>query len=508
MTTTISSNKRIAKNAIYLYLRMFIVMIISLLSVRFLLDLLGVEDYGVYNAIAGVVTSFAFITNVLASASQRFFSFEIGKGTFDSLRQVFSTIVFIYVLFALLIFVVLQFGGMWFLHHKMTIPDGRMESAEMVLTFSMLAFLTNIIVNAYPALMMAHEDMNLYAIISVCDAILKFLAVIMLYFAVFDKLTVYPILLFIESVVHALAYLIICRIKYPESRLMLKINWSKATEILSFSGWSFFGSVAGVGYNQGVNLLFNVFIGPIANAAYAIGNQVSTAVNTLSSGFFSAMRPSMIKSIALSDGQKLKELFSLSNKVTFLLISVISIPMLVNTEFILSLWLGEVHEFMVPFTQFMLVSIVVQNLGMPFTTIAQGNNVVRTYHIVVDGFVLLCLPILFLCIRSSASPLLILALSTLIFFIAHLLRIIVVRKYIAGLIQQYLMGFLIPSITVFAITYICSRLVSCSFNNQWLAFAISSISTLLELVILAYCFICNSIERQSIISKIKKWKKY
>ena len=208
--TELSSNKVIAKNAVFLYVRMFFVMIISLISVRLLLSSLGVVDYGLYNAIGGVVTSLSFLTSILANASQRYFSYELGKKDGGRISETFSTLMFVYVTLAFVLFLFLQFGGIWFLHNKMIIPDGRMEAAEIVLTFSTLTFLIGVISNPLTALIIAYEDINVYAIISIVDAILKLLAAVVLLLPIKSKLETYSIVLFAVACMTAYIYIMIC----------------------------------------------------------------------------------------------------------------------------------------------------------------------------------------------------------------------------------------------------------------------------------------------------------
>ena len=499
----LSNNKVIAKNAVFLYIRMFIVLVLSLVTVRLILQVLGVEDYGIFNAIGGVVTSMSFISSILSNASQRYFAFEMESNSVEKLKEIFTTICVIYVAISIVVFVILQFGGMWFLHNKMMVPTEKMEIAEIVLTFSMLTFIITIITNPFPALIIAHEEMGLYAMLSIFDAILKFIAVVILFFLSGNHLVIYSVSLFIASIVYIIVCYIICRRKYDEVRIKMSINIDMLKSIMNFSGWTLFGSLANMGYSQGINLMLNVFVGPIANAAFAIGNQVSNAINSLGSGFFSAMRPSMIKSIAKNDNNYTFNLFRLSNKITFYLISSLSIPLLLFTPEILSVWLSDVHEYMVPFTRILLVSILVQNLGMPLTTIAQGANIVQKYHLYVDGFTLLGLPLLLVLLYSGVSPIYVLNVYVVVFCIAHIIRLVVTHQIFKFSIRNYMLDFLIPSLFIFCMVIFVSYELQRHCSNIIISFIIGSVSSICLLTTCVYYILFDKNEREKIISYIK-----
>lgn len=499
----LSNKKTIAKNAAFLYVRMFFVMIITLISVRLILRVLGVEDYGIYNAIGGVVTSMSFISSILSNASQRYFSYEMEHQNIEKLKETFSTMMVIYIVISIIIFLILQYGGMWFLHNKMMIPSEKINIAESVLTFSMLTFIVTIMTNPFPALIIAHEEMGVYALLSIMDAILKFSAIIVLFFISENQLVLYSVSLFIVSVIYAITCFSVCRFKYQEVRLKLSVNKKMLISIANFSGWTLFGSLANMGYTQGLNLMLNVFVGPIANAAYAIGNQVSNAINSLGSGFFSAMRPSMIKSIAKNDLQYTNELFNLSNKITFYLMSALSIPLLIYTPIILELWLGSVHEYMIPFTRILIFSIIVQNLGMPLTTLAQGANIVRKYHLCVDGFTLLALPLIYGLLKCGISSVTVLTVYVVIFCIAHIVRLFVTHNVIRFSIKDYLLNFLLPAIVIFGFVILTGYAIQNYVTEPIVSFffGITIIFVLLSLG--TFFILLEKRERKSIINIVK-----
>ena len=271
-------------------------MLVSLFTVRIVLKTLGVEDYGVYNAIGGVVLSLSFISSVLANASQRFFAIELGKYDTTNLKRVFSTIFLTYVFVAIIIIIIAETLGLWFVFNKMMIPSARIVAVHWVYQLSVASFIVSILMNPFQAIIISREEMNVYAYVSILEAVLKLLIVYLLVYFSFDKMQLYAVLMFLSGVITNLIYFVISRRRYSETHF--KIVWDKRMfkSIFSYSSWTLFGSIAFICNSQGINILLNMFFGPIANTAYAIGNQVKTAVNSFSGNFFNAVRPPIIKS--------------------------------------------------------------------------------------------------------------------------------------------------------------------------------------------------------------------
>ena len=509
MNNVVSGKMRIVKNSVYLYIRMFLVMILSMISVRLLLKLLGVEDYGIYYAIGGVVTSLAFVTSTLSNASQRFFSYELGKLDNGDLKRVFNTIYEICIVVSVLLLIIILLGGFWFISYKMTIPPDKINLAKIVLVFSAITFIISVLNNPFTALIIAHEDMNLYALLSMVDMIIKFGAVLILLVPLKNKIIIYSASLLIASLIYIIINYLTCRSKYKSCRFKITYEPTEFKHIFAFSGWTMFGAVAGVGYNQGFNVLLNVFIGPLANAAFAISNQLANAINTLSAGVFSAIRPSFIKSFALKDKTYSKEMFEFSNKISFILLSLLSIPIIVYTSPILRLWLGDIHEYMVMFTRFIIIAIIIQNIGIPMTAIAQGANLVKKYHICVDGFTLLSLAAIYLLLKDKWDLKYVFSTYILIFAIAHFFRLLTTRNAIDLSIRKYIINFIIPGIIIYSIAVLLSWGIKLYFGESLFSLTIGSFSSSV-LTILLWCrFMLSKIELENINNKIHElYKKY
>ena len=256
----ISSNKTIAKNTLLLYLRMALTMLVSLYTVRVVLNVLGEVDYGIYNVVGGIVVMFAFLSRTLASASQRYFAYELGRGDYEKLNNVFNLTLILYVLVIVIIIVLAETLGLWFLHAKMTIPEDRMSAAEMIYQFSIVSFCFTILMTPYQALLIAREDMNVYAFVGVLEAVLYLAVALSLKVIPFDHLIVYGAFMTGAALIVNSIYYIYSRLKYPESRFKKYWDPKLAKEISSYSGWNIFGAIANVLRSQGINILINIFV--------------------------------------------------------------------------------------------------------------------------------------------------------------------------------------------------------------------------------------------------------
>lgn len=500
----IDNNKRIAKNTMFLYARMFLVMTISLITVRVLLRTLGVEDYGTYNAVAGFVSSLVFISSVLSAASQRFFSFYIGKNDNNQLQKAFAMIIITYLIVIGIIIIVAETVGLWFVFNKMTLPTGRETAVMCVFQMALLTCAFSLISTPFQALIISHEEMNIYASISIIEVILKLGIIFILPFFSMDKLSLYAILHCLVFGGIGTAYIMISHKRYKEARFTF--NWDKMMfkNIFSYSSWSLFGSMAGMCNTQGVNMLLNIFYGPIANAAYAISAQISAAVNQFSSNFYTAVRPALIKSYAGNEFCYMNKLFMISNKVIFILMLILILPICVITEPLVKLWLGNVEQYMIEFTRLSLVYTFILCLSNPITTIVQAANKVKYYHGIVDTFTLLSLPIIYFLFKNGVSPIYAYITTIVVFSLAHIIRLMVLRKTIAFSIKRYFQRFIIPSgfalvlssIFVYPLFYI-------KWNNIFCEIFINAIIAIIIAVVICTLCVLNTEERKMILGFIK-----
>ncbi len=448
-------SRKIAGNTLFLYLRMFFVMAVSVYTVRVVLNNLGIEDYGVYSAVSGLVVSLSFLTSVLANASQRFFSVGIGKGDTKNLRATFSMMFLLYVAVGIFIIVLFETFGPWLISRKMVLPPGRIPAAYWVLQCMTFSFAFSIIAAPYQALLISKEKMSVYAYIGILDVILKLAIAVVISNTSADKLKLYALLLMGVSVITNLCYLLYCRINYEEARVVLYWDRSLFKEIFSFSSWTLFGSLSYVCNTQGLNLLLNFFFGPVVNAAYAIGNQVKTFINQFSSSFYTAVRPPLMKACSAGEDAYAKSLFYFSSKVIFILLFIIVFPFFMHCDDLLAVWLGTVGEHMPQFVRLMLLYAVILSMSDPITTVIQAEDCVKRYYLTVDTFTLLSLPASYLSFKFGGDPEYAFYISISIFTIAHFIRLSVLKRVMSITIIEYCKQLLLP---IIAVILVCSVL--------------------------------------------------
>lgn len=493
------NNKTIVKNTIFLYFRMFITMLVSLYTVRVVLKTLGVVDYGVYNVIGGVVTSLAFISNVLANASQRFFSVGLGENNPEKLKKTFGLIIFTYAITAICILILAETLGLWFVCNKMDIPSDRMDAAMIVFHFAVASFIMELLTNPFYAMIIAKERMNIYAYVSIVQSLLKLGIVYFLVLLSFDKLKLYAILVFIVVVLTNSIYILYCKRNFSETRIAF--NWDKKMfqSIFSYSSWTMLGTVAYIFNTQGLNILFNLFFGPVANAAYAIGNQISTTINSFATNFFVATRPPMTKSYAEGDFDYTKKLFAFSSKMIFSLLFIMIVPLFTEVEFILSLWLGKAEQYMPEFVRMMLIYVMVLCISEPITTIVQAAGKVKLYHGIVDSFTLLTLPLSYIAFHWGLAPYYGFAISISIFVIAHIIRLCILKNFFPFSLRSYLFDFIIPALLTLILTFIAIYGVRVVTTNSIILLIVSGILA----TTIVFSFLLNHTERLYITNMLK-----
>lgn len=392
MTTTAENNKRIAKNTGMLYFRMILIMLVTLYTSRVVLQTLGVTDFGIYNVVGGVVTMLNFLNSSLSTATQRYMNYEMGKGNMDGLQKVFSMSFFAYCMIAVVAVILAETIGLWFIYNKLIIPVDRLQAAIWVFHFSVLTFVVNLLTVPYNAAIIAHERMSIYAYISVAEVVLKLLLVFLLQVIDADKLGLYGMMMCIVAVIVCWAYRSCCLRSFPECRLRLVWDKGLLKGLFFFSGWMLSGTITNMLSTQGVNFLINMFFGPVLNAARAVAMQVYAAVNSFVANFMTAMRPQIVKSYAQGDFGYMYRLVFSASKFSFFLLFILTVPLFFNMNQVLSLWLKEVPEYAVLFTQLVLIDLLINAAYGPLAYISQASGKIRDYQLVISvGFVLIAL---------------------------------------------------------------------------------------------------------------------
>ena len=470
MSDTSSANKRIAKNTLVLYVRMLFTMGISLFTSRVILQTLGVEDYGISSVVGGVISMFTFINAAMVSSTQRYLNFELVRGDANQLRSVFSTSLQIHALIALAIIVLSETVGLWFLNEKLVIPEARMTAAMWVYQCSILSCAVSIMSTPYNAVIVAHEKMSAFAYISILDVSLKLLVVYLLVVLPFDKLIILAILNLLVQLFIRYIYTLYCHRHFPESYFQFRFNKTLFKEMFGFAGWSFWGNLAAILYTQGLNMMLNIFFGPIVNAARGIAVQVQSAVQQFVGGFQTALNPQITKNYASNNLPQMHSLMFRSARFSFLLLFFLSLPVLMETNFILTLWLKTVPDDAVVFTQIMICISLIYTTANPCIIANQATGKVKIYQMVVGGILLLILPISYVVLKLGAPAYSVFIVHFCIESVAQFSRMYMLRKLIHLPLWQYMKNIYIPIVSTVVIAIILPLVVRMQVAEGWLRF--------------------------------------
>ena len=509
MSSNTINNKRLAKNTIVLYLRMLFTMVLQLYTSRIVLQALGVEDFGIYNVVGGVIAMLNFINMSLSNANSRFIAIEIGSGDDTSLKRLFSCIMTINCLFALVIFILAETIGLWFVMTQLVIPAGRMTAAIWVYQSAVLSSLITIISSPYNGLIIAYEKMSAFAIVSVVDAICKFLIAICILYSSFDRLILYAVLHVIVQIIIRLIYTIYCRINFNESKYSFIWDKKISKQVLSFAGWTLSGNVAVMGYTQGINILLNIFFGAVINAARGISVQVQSAARMFFTGFQTAINPQILKSYARSDLDRMHKLVIMSSRFSFFLMLLVAIPLCLHTQYILQLWLGTVPEYTAEFVRIMIAVGLINTLQNPTMTALHATGKIKTVQIVESGILLSVVPIAYILLKIfHISPVMVFLVYFIIELITQFVRVFMIYPMVKIPIIDYFSKVLWPitkvsSIAIFICWFISIKITISNFGEFCLLVILYIIITLLLICLFGLFRYERQYIKNLIIAKIK-----
>ena len=447
MDNQLSNNKKIAKNTFFLYVRMMLMLVISLYTSRVVLDYLGVQDFGIYNLIGGVVVLFSFLNNALTSSTQRFLNYNITNEDNISVRKVFSTSIHAHFIIALVVSLLAETIGLWFVYNYLNIPYNRMETAVWVYQFSVLTTIASIIRVPYHSAFIASEDMGVFAYLSIIESLLKLLTVYLLVYAP-DRLFFYSFLQLVISLVLLSTYIIIALKKYSFCHYINVHEKNLLCSLLGFSGWMLFGGASMVLTKQGVNIIINIFLGVIVNAAVGIANQVKNAINGFITSFQTAFAPQIVKLYATGQQKELDKLISFSTKISFALYIAMSFPVILVADKILSIWLIDVPEYAVGFTRWILVATLFDTLSAPLWTVIGATGKIKWYQILVSLIISAQIPFIWGVLKMGASPMIVFVIETLFYGLAYIFRCHYIIPRINLSIKLYCKNIIAPIIAV------------------------------------------------------------
>ncbi|OBT13678.1 hypothetical protein A9264_15345 [Vibrio sp. UCD-FRSSP16_10] len=492
-----SNNTTIIKNSLFLLLNLLVKIFITLYCSRVVLQELGVIDYGIYNVVAGIVTLLSFLTGSMTSATQRFLSVEIGSGSGKS-DKIFSMSINVYIVIALIVVVISQFIGIWFIENGLNIPDERVSAARWVYQCSVVSFVFIILSAPFNAVLIAFEKMKVYSYIGIIVLFFRLGLVLSLLFIDGDKLVIYSLLVIVVSFLGFIvpAYYVKKEIRGISYRWTPDLSLFK--EMLSFTGWSLYGNLAGAGFNQGISILLNVFFGPSINAARAVSSQINGALLGVVSNVNVAANPQIIQNYSKGNQKRTIELVFSASKYSFICLWFISLPILFNIDYILSLWLGNVPKHSAEFVKLIIIDGLVCGFSGSLITSVQATGKIKFYQLTIGSILLLNIPFSYILLKNNENVFIPFFVMIMLSFVAFNFRLLFVKKYLHISILEYYKIVVFPSVLSLVITIFSIKLLRNNYYTIEHSFLISSVVTIILSLIFIWTFGLSKNERGTI----------
>jgi O-antigen/teichoic acid export membrane protein len=478
---------------------------VSLYTSRVVLNTLGVDDFGIYGVVGGIIAMFGFLNSSMSGATSRFLTFELGRQDYERLKKTFSAALTIHFIIALLILVLGETAGLWCLENKLVIAPDRMNAARWVFHLSVLASVINITQVPYNATIIAHERMNVYAYVAILNSLLKLGIVYLLIIGNFDKLILYAVLTLCVTIVITAIYKIYCARNFVESHY--KFHWDKKIikPMISFSGWNLYQSSSYTLRTQGINMILNMFYGVALNAAYGIANQVQTAVNSLSENFLMAVSPQIIKYYANRDFSKMQSLVINASKFTCLLLFMMSLPLTLETNFIMQLWLKNVPDYAVAFSQLFIIFKFISLSTNPASTVILATGRVKIWSLVAGTLFLLVIPITYFLLKAGYSPIVPMIANVIMISLCGVLKFFIVKRLVPEFsIKEYFLKFVVVVGIIAVLSSIFPVWIHYIFQEGFLRLFLVVGSFILILSLMTYYIALNRQMRKKLLLKIKK----
>lgn len=493
------TNSKIMKNTLMLYTRHILIVFVSLYTVRVVLNVLGVEDYGVYYVVAGIVAFFSFLQGTMASATQRFFSFALGAKEENKLEQTFSMNLLVYIFIALLAFILLETVGLWFVNEHLNIPPDRVEAAKWVYQVSIFTFIATIIATPFMAIIIAHEDMHYYAYISIVEVVIKLLVVLILPFIAFDKLIVYAILMFISTSLITSIYFTLSFRKYKECQIKT-FHWDSGLmkEIFSFTSWTLFGQFSTVIRNHAITILFNQRFDPVTVAARVIAVNVASQVNMFAENFNLSMYPPIVKQYA---SKKYDEMFALifsGSKATFFLMWIFFLPLFLEMDNILQLWLDIPPTNASLFTRLALIEVLITSISLPLVTAARAPGKMKRYELTLGIINILIFPFSWLLLEYGYGAFIVFVVAIIANVLMFVARLVILKSLIDLPILKYLKNVVTPIISVVILSLVLPVIVYSSLEQSLIMSLTVVFISILSASIVMYFIGLNKLEREKV----------
>lgn len=507
-----TSNKRIAKNSLFLFIRTLFIMAISLYTSRIVLNVLGVEDYGIYNVVAGIVAMLTFLNSAMIQASQRYMNFAQGSGDLNLQINVFSTSILIHITIAVVVLIVLESIGLWYVNNKVVLPPERLFAANVVYQFALLIFLSKVLVVPFSASVISHEQMHVYAYVSMIDAFLQLIAVFFLKIIQYDKLIIYGFFLFLIAVINYLIYYIYSKRHFEECVFKKQYDKGLFKEMFSFASWAFLGGAGFIARSQGVNIVINLFCGPAVNAARGVAYQVSSAVHTFVSSFTQAINPQITKRYAGGDVESMMSLVRIGSKYTFLILLMCCLPIMLKSEYILGIWLGNVPKYAPEFLIMALSMNLITSMDVPLNTAMQATGDIKLFQIVVSIIMCCDIPLAYFFLNLGIEPYLVTGVSIFTALLCFISKLFLLKRFIDYSISYFVKEVVIPNLIIIILCVPVIYMIGNYLPDSFLGFLVLLLSSFSLLFLLVFCIAMNKMEKdlfvkfvtQKVLRRLKK----
>lgn len=479
-----------------MYIRMGITMLVQLYTSRIVLNALGIDDYGIYNIVGSVIVAFSFLSGPLGTATQRFYNFELGRNNKQNVNVIFNHSLIIYAILSVILLLVIEVAGLWFIYCQMQLPTERMDAALWAFHLSVLGFLFSLLKIPFESLIVAHEKMSFYAYVSIVEVLLKLMNAFSLMYMTFDKLKLYCVNQLIITWIVLGCMMVYCKRKFIYVCLQKMWNVTVFKQLLGFSGWSLFGSVASMSANQGLNILLNVFHGVAVNAAMGIANQASSAVNQFVTNFQIAFRPQIVKSYASGNLSELRTLISRTSKYSYLLLFALVCPLCFNIDFVLAIWLKTVPDYTAVFCIFILIYALLETLSAPMWMTVQATGRIRAYQLVISSIIGLNIFISYAFLKHGFPPLVVLQVKCSLDVVYLATRLAFMRSMVDYSVRYFMKEVLLPVCVISALSVSVMSVVVFWVEDGWYRLLASCISFALVYVPVCYFIGMSRYERQ------------
>ena len=499
-----TDRQRVAKNTVLLYIRMFVIMIIGLYIGRIILDTLGETDYGIYNVVGGVIAVSSFLLSAISAASQRFISYELGTGNIDRLKMVFCSSVNIHIILAILFLLLGETVGLWFVNTYLNIPAERMTAANWVYQASIFVLICKVMSVPYNSAIIAHERMSAFAYVSILEVLLDLGAIYLLKIVFYDKLVVYALLLSAIALFIRLCYIVYCRLHFKECKYAYTYDKKVVKEMFAYAGWSIFGGIVFTSKDQIVNIILNMFCGPSVNAARGLGVMVSSKVNAFSQNFTTAITPQITKQYAAGNQLESKNLVYMGSRFSLFLLLIVSIPFLLNGDYILGLWLIKVPAFTGRFLQLSLLSSIIYSLSFCLSRAIEATGHVKWFQIGIFVIMMAEIPAAWILLQLGLPPYMVVFPAVISNILTLFFRFFLLR-YLLPIynFKEYVSNVLLRSFVVFGVSYAICKLLCRNGANNLLSFLTTSFLGVLITCIVVYTFGLEKKEKKFLSSRIK-----